>query len=438
MSIAVVAWGRANPPTIGHEKLFDKTIEHADEVGGKAHIFVSHSQDNKKNPLSSSEKVNFLKKAYKGKRVTIGSSSPVNPSILHIAKQLNDQGHDELHLVAGSDRLPEYKTLLNKYNGKEGHYNFKKIEFVSAGERDPDSEGTEGISGTKMRSHAISGNKEEFKNNVLSKLSDEDKEQVYKKTRTGMGFNEDYENPYRFDWATPEGTKYMMKMTPEFQIVCPPGQYFNEKTGTCEPRGKKMDLRERYISGELFNLGEMITTIDGTQGEIVYRGSNYVTLKLSNESTVKRWIKDIKLNEEDSEELEDKEATKEVKDRKVFRDFSKLQDKEKMPQKKELSEKRYSKHFKERLGIVEKEQLPFLLMNDKQKQELKEEKSQLEYAGYKTKNFDRSSDAYKMFQKLIAQAGPHTTNTPEAQVQAGIALKPRHLRQMQFKQYVGI
>jgi hypothetical protein len=421
MSIAVVAWGRANPPTIGHEKLFDKTIEHADEVGGKAHIFVSHSQDNKKNPLSSSEKVNFLKKAYKGKRVTVGSSSPVNPSILHIAKQLNDQGHDELHLVAGSDRIPEYKTLLNKYNGKEGHYNFKKIEFVSAGERDPDAEGTEGISGTKMRSHAISGNKEEFKNNVLSKLSDEDKEQVYKKTRTGMGFNEDYENPYRFDWATPEGTQYMKKMTPHFQITCPIGEYFNEKTGKCEPKGNKMDLRERYISGELFNLGETVVTTDNVKGEIVYRGSNYVTLRLANESTVKRWIKDIQLNENGEEK----------KERKDFKEYVK-----KTP--KQVTEIKYSKFYKERMGIVEKEQLPFLLMNDKQKQDLKEEKNQLEYAGYKTKNFDRSSEAYKIFSKLIDEAGPHITTSPVAQVQAGIAVKPRELKHMQFKQYVGI
>jgi len=435
MSIAVVAWGRANPPTVGHEKLFDKTMEHAEDVGGKAHIFVSHSQDNKKNPLSSSEKVNFLKKAYKDKKVTIGSSSPVNPSILHIAKQLHDQGHDELHLVAGSDRVPEYKTLLNKYNGKEGHYNFKKIEVVSAGERDPDSEGTEGISGTKMRSHAITGNKSEFKNNVLSKLSDEDKETVYNKTRAGMGFNEDYENPYRFDDGTPEGTKYMIKLTPEFKIVCPPGQYFNEKTGTCEPRGKTMDLRERYLAEEIFNLGEMVATIDGTQGEIVYRGSNYVTLKLQNESTVKRWIKDIVI------EAEYKSNPGPKPDKKMFRDFSKLQDQEKgtrIEKEKQVDETKLTKGYKERHGIAEKEQVPFLLMTDRQKQNLKEEHSQLEYAGYKTKNFDRSSDAYKMFKQLIAKAGPHITNTSIAQVQAGVAVKPRHLKQMQFKQYVGI
>jgi len=431
MSIAVVAWGRANPPTVGHEKLFDKTLEHAEEVGGKAHIFVSHSQDNKKNPLSSSEKVNFLKKAYTGKQVKIGSSSPTKPSLLHIASQLHDAGHTELHMLAGSDRIPEYERLLNQYNGKEGphgYYNFKKIKVVSAGERDPDSEGTEGISGTKMRSHAISANKSEFMNNVLSKLSDEDKEQVYKRTRAGMGFNEDYENPYRFDWGTPEGTKYMMKMTPEFQIICPPGQYFNEKTGTCEIKGKQMDLREKYIAGEIFNLGENVTTIDGISGEIVYRGSNYVTLKLQNESTVKRWIKDIRENGDEEKDTEEKV------DRKMFKDFSKNKEKEK----KVVDESKYTKGYKERHGIFEKEQLPFLLMSDKQKQELKEEKSQLEYAGYKTQHFDRSSDAYKMFQQLIKEAGPHQTNTPAAQVQAGIAMKPRSFRHMQFKQYVGI
>lgn len=429
MSIAVVAWGRANPPTIGHEKLFDKTIEHAEDIGGKAHIFVSHSQDNKKNPLSSSEKVNFLKKAYKGKRVTIGSSSPVNPSILHIAKQLNDQGHDELHLVAGSDRIPEYKTLLNKYNGKEGHYNFKKIEFVSAGERDPDAEGTEGISGTKMRSHAITGNKNEFKNNVLSKLSDDDKEKIYNRTREGMGFNEDYENPYRFDDATPEGTEYMKSMTPEFKIECPVGEYFNEKTGKCEPRGSKMDLRERFLAGEILNLGEMVTTIDNFKGEIVYRGSNYITLKLEDNSTVKRWIKDIKLEQAFEGEPEAKI------DKKLFRDFSKVEKKEK---KEPVSEVKYTKGYMQRHNIAEKEKLPFLLMNTEQKQQLKEDLNQLAYADYKTKNFDASDAAYSMFKKLIATAGEHKTTSPVAQVQAGIAMKPRTLRQMQFKQYVGI
>lgn len=428
MSIAVVAWGRANPPTVGHEKLFDKTLEHAKEVGGKAHIFVSHSQDNKKNPLSSSEKVNFLKKAYTGKQVQIGSSSPTKPSLLHIASQLHDAGHTELHMLAGSDRVPEYERLLNQYNGKEGshgYYNFKKIKVISAGERDPDSEGTEGISGTKMRSHAISANKSEFMNNVISKLSDEDKEKVYKKTRAGMGFNEDYENPYRFDWATPEGTKYMMNMTPEFQIICPQGQYFNEKTGTCEIKGKQMDLREKYIAGEIFNLGETVTTNDGISGEIVYRGSNYVTLKLQNESTVKRWIKDIRKEESESTKPEEKV------ERKMFKDFSKNKVKD-------TDESKFSKVFKERHGIIEKTQLPFLLMSDKQKQELKEEKSQLEYAGYTTKNFDRSDKAFQMFQKLIKEAGPQKNVTPVAQVQAGIDMKPKTLKQMQFKQYLGI
>jgi len=428
MSIAVVAWGRANPPTVGHEKLFDKTLEHAKEVGGKAHIFVSHSQDNKKNPLSSSEKVNFLKKAYTGKQVQIGSSSPTKPSLLHIASQLHDAGHTELHMLAGSDRVPEYERLLNQYNGKEGphgYYNFKKIKVISAGERDPDSEGTEGISGTKMRSHAISANKSEFMNNVISKLSDEDKEKVYKRTRAGMGFNEDYENPYRFDDGTPQGTEYMKKMTPNFEIKCPVGEKFNTNTGKCEPIGIKMEIRERFLTGEILNLGEKVTTIDGVTGEIVYRGSTYVTLKLENDSTVKRWIKDIKL--EQAYEGEPKEKTS----KKLFKDFSKVK------QEKSMVES-YSKVFKERHGIPLNEKLPYLLMNEQQKQELKEEKSQLEYAGYTTKNFDRSDKAFQMFQKLIKEAGPQKNVTPVAQVQAGIDMKPKTLKQMQFKQYLGI
>ena len=192
---AVVAWGRANPPTVGHEKLFDKTIEHAKQVNGDSHIYVSHSQDTRKNPLSSSEKVNLIKKSYRNtKNLHVNSSSKESPSILHIASKLHKEGYQHLHLVAGSDRVEQYHKLLHDYNGKEGphgSYNFKSIKVISAGHRDPDSEGAEGMSGSKLRSHAIAGNKEEFKKGMMSGLSDKDKEDVYNKVRSTLKENLD-------------------------------------------------------------------------------------------------------------------------------------------------------------------------------------------------------------------------------------------------------
>ena len=100
--------------------------------------------------------------------------------------------------------------LLHKYNGHPDHYNFKSIKVVSAGHRDPDAEGAAGISGTKLRSHAAAGNKEAFKSGLMSKLSDEHKEEVYNKVRESMSKKEEYE----YEWGTPEGTAHMKKMTP--------------------------------------------------------------------------------------------------------------------------------------------------------------------------------------------------------------------------------
>jgi acyl-CoA-binding protein len=248
---AVVAWGRANPPSIGHEKLFDKTIEHAKQINGHPHIYVSHTQDKKKNPLTSAEKVNLIKKSYRNfKNLKVNSSSKESPGILHIASKLHSAGYHHLHMVAGSDRVEEYHKLLNNYNGKEGphgKYNFKSIKVISAGHRDPDAAGVEGISASKLRSHAISGNKEEFKKGMMSGLSDEDKENVFNRVRSSL--KEDFNNNCRFDDGDPKGTLYMLSMTPGIKnITCPKNEKWDNEKGKCVPSLEKIkEIKIPYL-----------------------------------------------------------------------------------------------------------------------------------------------------------------------------------------------
>ena len=157
---AVMTFGRMNPPTTGHEKLIHATHKVARKMGTKAHIVLSHSHDKKNNPLPQKHKINYVKKIHPGVHVT--GSDKQNPSFLHHAKKLHQAGHDHLHVVAGSDRTGEYHKILHKYNGHKDHYNFKSITVHSAGQRDPDSHGTAGISGTKMRAHAHAGDHKSF------------------------------------------------------------------------------------------------------------------------------------------------------------------------------------------------------------------------------------------------------------------------------------
>jgi len=194
---AVMAFGRMNPITVGHEKLVNKVQEIAKKVGGSAHIVVSHSQDPKKNPLTSTQKMKHAKRAFPG--VNVSASDKDAPNFLAQASKLHKQGVTHFHMVGGSDRADEYKTLLNKYNnvkGPHGHFNFKKIEVHSAGDRDPDAEGVEGMSASKMREHASKGNFKEFRKGVPSKMTDAHAKEMYNHVRQGMGVNESVDEDF--------------------------------------------------------------------------------------------------------------------------------------------------------------------------------------------------------------------------------------------------
>ena len=189
----VMAFGRMNPPTTGHLKLIDKVRSEAEKRKAAHTVIVSHSQDVKKNPLSGAQKVKHLKRYSPGTHFE--ASSKENPTIMHHASRLNAAGHDHLVVVAGSDRVKEYHDLLHRYNGvadKSGKvpYNFKKIEVVSAGHRDPDAEGAEGMSGTKMREHAKNNDFSSFRQGVPSHVPDNHARELMKDVRKGMGMNE--------------------------------------------------------------------------------------------------------------------------------------------------------------------------------------------------------------------------------------------------------
>ena len=156
---ATFCFGRMNPPTIGHGQLL-QTVEKTAQ-GSDYFIFVSHTQDNKKNPLNWQQKLAYLSALFPNYSSHL-IRDPNIRTIPQILTWLYDHGYRSITMVAGSDRLPQYQELLPKYNGVKGknggYYNFDSINFVSSGDRDPDGEGLAGISATKARKAAEKAN----------------------------------------------------------------------------------------------------------------------------------------------------------------------------------------------------------------------------------------------------------------------------------------
>ena len=187
---AVLAFGRLSPPTTGHEVLVNKVKEVAKSTGGSHHVVLSHTQDSSKNPLSSAQKLKHAKRFFPNTNLSV--SDKESPTFLQHAAKLHKSGVTHLHMIAGSDRVPEYEKKLAQYNGthKGALYNFKKITVHSAGERDPDAEGTSGMSASKMRGHAASGKFKEFKKGIPAHVSDDHAKELYNDVRKGMQIKE--------------------------------------------------------------------------------------------------------------------------------------------------------------------------------------------------------------------------------------------------------
>lgn len=181
MSKAVFTFGRMNPPTIGHEKLVNKVRAAARAHKGDPLIYLSHTHKLPKDPLEYSEKIKLAKKAF-GNIVKMSRSN----TIIKVLQEL-EKKYDEIVLVVGSDRVNEFDEFLNKYNGKD--FSFDTIKTVSAGERDPDAEGAEGMSATKMRELAAKEDLMNFKTGLPRNLQ-RDAENIMKSVRKGLNYEQ--------------------------------------------------------------------------------------------------------------------------------------------------------------------------------------------------------------------------------------------------------
>tara|TARA_B110000285_G_C15033935_1_gene568223 strand:+ start:345 stop:1244 length:900 start_codon:yes stop_codon:yes gene_type:complete len=216
-------YGRFNPPTVGHMKLATKMKSVA--RGHDVQIFTSHTTDKKKNPLSNKQIRQFMNPMLPS---GIDVQKTDAKTVFDVITNLYKQGYEHIQMVVGSDRISEFDKLINKYNGikaRHGFYKFKTVKVVSAGERDPDSEGVDGMSASKMRQLVHLGDKETFVNSLPNgyKLGDK----LYKAVQKGMGLSEDvfpdfmYEiySPQKHEWGTDAGREYAQNHTPGQSVL---------------------------------------------------------------------------------------------------------------------------------------------------------------------------------------------------------------------------
>ena len=186
--VAVISFGRINPPTNGHEKLINKLLSTAKSNRGNPFLFLSHTQDSKKNPLSSKQKEKYIKLGIPGISKHIVNDSNIR-TIFDALNYLIKLGYNNVILVVGSDRVKEFDSLVKKYikhPDPSKSVNLDSFSVISAGDRDPDSEGISGISASKMREFVKQNNFNAFKDGVPSKLSDKYSKEMFNDLKKSM------------------------------------------------------------------------------------------------------------------------------------------------------------------------------------------------------------------------------------------------------------
>ena len=257
-----VVFGRFNPPTKGHEKLLQQAEKAA--AGGDLKIYPSRTQDSSKNPIDPDMKVSYMRKMFPNFEEQI-INDPEMRSIFNVLVTAAEEGYTGINIVVGADRLGEFENLATKYNGDL--YNFKEIKTISAGPRDDDAEGVEGVSSSKQRKAVMDDDYQAFKRGLPGGMDDADGQALFDAVRTGLSQKKD---------------KKSKEVEEEIDLwmVAP----------KLDPRG----LRENYFRKKIFNIGDMVESLNtGLVGEIIRRGTNYLISVTKENVMFKSWTHDL-------------------------------------------------------------------------------------------------------------------------------------------------
>jgi hypothetical protein len=254
-----VVFGRFNPPTVGHEKLLKSAKRIS--AGGDIKIYPSRSQDPKKNPLDPNTKVSYMKKMFPEFEESIINDEEMK-TIFNVLVTANEDGYSNVNIVVGSDRQAEFENLAQKYNGEL--YNFDLIRVVSAGVRDADAEGVEGMSASKMRKAVIDNDFKSFRSGTPKTLDDGETQALFNAVRQGMQVKK---------------TKVKKESYALWEIA---------------PKYDMRNLRENYVRGKIFRIGDKVQNLNtGLIGEVMRRGTNHLICVTEEGYMFKSWIKDI-------------------------------------------------------------------------------------------------------------------------------------------------
>ena len=251
--VLTVAFGRFNPPTTGHEKLLDTVALSSDD--GDYIIVPSRSQDKKKNPLDADQKVAVMRQMFPNHSERI-VNDPGKRTIFDVLKKAHNDGYAGVRIVGGADRQKEFDKLVNNYNGLK--YDFDTVEVRSAGDRDPDSEGVEGMSASKQRKYAAENDFENFLKGVPTAMNKKVARDLFNNIRVGMNIKEGWnlwEIAPRFDWK---------------------------------------NLRELFVGKKIYQVGDLVENLNtGLVGRIIRRGANHLICVTEDNVMFKSWIKDV-------------------------------------------------------------------------------------------------------------------------------------------------
>ena len=257
-----ITFGRFNPPTTGHEKLLDKVSREAKSNGGEYRIYPSRSEDPKKNPLDAGTKIKYMRMAYPDHANAIVDNGDMR-TIFDVLTALDSDGYSSVNIVVGGDRVSEFNSLAQKYNGEL--YTFDEIKVTSAGERDPDAEGVEGMSASKMRKAAAEDDFDAFSQGTPEGLGKDGSEKLFLTLRQAMKVEE-----------------YGDFADASFQLY--------EIAPKLDPKG----MREAYFDNKMFPVGTFVENVNtGILGKVVSRGSNYIIYIDEQESVYRGWFKDL-------------------------------------------------------------------------------------------------------------------------------------------------